>query len=469
VSFRGLGEAITRVLPLVLMVCVLATLTRLAAYPLSNPDTFLHLRLGEEFLSGAWSPAHPGHATTFESADWAPTQWLSQVVLAAVDDRFGVAGLAWFSGLMFLGLAMTVYLVVRREASPGPSALIAILVLAACGPGMSLRPQVISFILAAVVTAVWRDTVRAGRLPWILLPLTWLWAMSHGMWPVAIVLGGVFLVGAALDHQLPRRRLLTIGAVFAVSCLLPALTPVGPRLLAAVLEVNSRRDYFTEWGAPDFGSSAGFSILILIGLTVGLVARAARASWCDLLLLLSAGALALYSLRTVPIAAVAIAPMTAAGLEDVIPPRFRQSFRRDRLVVIGAAVCALGVLAAFVPHTADKPAALDSATDRYLDALPSGTVVLDDMTTGSYLLWRHPDLDVFPHGYVDVYTDRELQTVAAVSRLEPGWIDDVRATRPDVAVLFPGSPIEADLTETYHWTVAFRSGNILVLRPPQAG
>ena len=51
--------------------------------------------------------AIPGSVSTFATADWVPTQWLSEVAMAKTEDWFGLAGVAWLSGLLemllFLG------------------------------------------------------------------------------------------------------------------------------------------------------------------------------------------------------------------------------------------------------------------------------------------------------------------------------------------------------------------------------
>ena len=76
----------------------------------------------------------------------------------------------------------------------------------AASPGMSMRPQVLSYLLVAVTTEAWLEHApTAGR--WWLVPLTWVWAMCHGMWPVGIIIGAVALVGIALDRAVQRRDL----------------------------------------------------------------------------------------------------------------------------------------------------------------------------------------------------------------------------------------------------------------------
>ena len=44
--------------------------------------------------------AHPGSPTSFGTNDWVPTQWLPQVVMAQPEDWFGLAGVAWLSGVV---------------------------------------------------------------------------------------------------------------------------------------------------------------------------------------------------------------------------------------------------------------------------------------------------------------------------------------------------------------------------------
>ena len=93
--------------PCLVLVGILVSLVANTARPLTNTDTYFHLRFGHEFLEG-WSLRHPGSVTTFATADWVPTQWLSEVVMARTEDWFGLAGVAWLSGLLevllFLGL-----------------------------------------------------------------------------------------------------------------------------------------------------------------------------------------------------------------------------------------------------------------------------------------------------------------------------------------------------------------------------
>src|SRR4051794_24593909 len=83
------------VIPFLLVALTMAAAVRKAAAPVTNADAYFHLRFGHEFVHGGWRPWDPGHVSSFEHAHWVPTQWLSQVMMAVVEDHAGLAGIAW--------------------------------------------------------------------------------------------------------------------------------------------------------------------------------------------------------------------------------------------------------------------------------------------------------------------------------------------------------------------------------------
>ena len=74
---------------------------------------------------------------------------------------------------------------------------------------------------------------RAAR--WWLVPLTWVWACSHGMWFVGVVIGLVALVGLFPDGTVRGRAWLRLALVPLGSLAAAALTPVGSRAAAGSL------------------------------------------------------------------------------------------------------------------------------------------------------------------------------------------------------------------------------------------
>jgi hypothetical protein len=442
---------------------LLLVLVRIAAAPLSNTDTYFHLRFGQEFLDG-WSLRHPGSVSSFATASWLPTQWLPEIVMAKTDQWFGLAGVAWLLGLILVGLLATLYLLARRGVGPLAAAGLAAAALFVASVNLSMRPQVLSFLLVAVTTAAWLRTRDDKRIRWWLVPTTWLWAMVHGMWPIGIVIGVVAVAGLGLDRALPGPVLRKAALVPLLSAAAAAVTPVGPGLYGAIAGVDSRAHYFSEWGSPDFTDPACIVLALLLATSVTLMVRRGNRSYLELALLLIAAACAVWSWRTVPVAAVILVPLIAvqvhAGRGRPAGPR-----RPEYLLVVGASVVALAALAVVVPRTADRPPSQPSWVDPALSSLPAGTKVVDSWDYGGYLMWRYPQLDLLMHGYGDTFTLEELQRNTDILGVAPGWDTELRRTGCTIAVLRPTSTLAYALRQE-HWTVLHSSPGITELQAP---
>jgi hypothetical protein len=459
-------------MPYVLLGGLMLVLVRWASAPVSNADTFFHLRYGHEFLDG-WSLGHPGHVSGFGQRDWVPTQWASQVLMALTESAFGLPGVVWLTGVVVLATVLAVFVVARQYADPLAAVVVAILVVLATTGNLTPRPQVISYLLVLVTTHVWLRTAQDLRPRWWLVPVSWVWAMLHGMWPVGAVIGLVALVGIVLDNRSRvrelRPELLRLLAVPVLSLLVAALTPVGPRLYGAVLLVGGRAKFHDEWAATDFHQrqAAIAAAMILVTLLVWLLGPSEkRPTWVPALLLVVAAGWSAYAVRTVPVAVMMTVPFFAGALQSLVG-RSSPAPRRERTVVAGIALGTVLLLAAVVPVTADRPASTPSWLDPALDRLPEGTAVQTADTMGGYILWAHPDLDPVIDGYSDAYTTRHLQEQLDLQNLRAGWDTKLRRSGVRVALLPTRSRLAYALTEFEDWQVLHTSKAVTMLKAPE--
>ena len=458
-------SVLRRGLAVALYAALLVLIVRIVAMPLSNTDTYFHLRFGSEFLHH-WSLWHPGSVSSFATASWLPTQWLPEVVMAWLEQTFGLAGVAWLFGVLLVALFSTLYLVARRWVEPLVALLLTVAALGAASENLSMRPQMISFLMVAVTAAAWLRTREDGRLRWWLVPMTWVWAMSHGMWSLGIVIGVVAIVGLALDRTMPRAGLLRAALVPVLSAVAAALTPVGPALYGQVLAVGSRSQYFSEWNPPDYTYPSCMVLAVLLAVTITMMVRRRMATWLDLALLLLVAGFAVSSWRTVPVAAMIIVPLAAAQARPRTADPDRRVPRPERLLVAGGAAAALVALAVSVPHTSADPPPQPSWVDPALSSLPAGTKVVGAWDWGGYLMWRYPQLDLLMHGYGDTFTTAELQRNTDIEALAPGWDDELRATGVTVAIQRPSSALAYALEHQEHWVVVHTSPSIEMLQAP---
>src|SRR4051812_40996729 len=163
----------------------MARVTVHAAQPLSNGDTWFHLALGRRLL-GDWSLQHPGSLSSFGQVPWLPTQWSTEMLAALFERWFGLPGVAWLFGALFLAVVLVVYAACRQEADPLPATVATSLAVIGTTAALSARPQVVTLVMLALVVTAWLRAERTGKVPWHLVPLTWLWATAHGMWSVGV-------------------------------------------------------------------------------------------------------------------------------------------------------------------------------------------------------------------------------------------------------------------------------------------
>ena len=123
-------------------------------------------------------------------------------------------------------------------------------------------------------------------------------------------------------------------------------------------------------------AEASRTIGLLSLLSLALVPRVRRQQvpWFDLGLIALAALWAVYSLRTVPVAACMAAPLAAAGVQGSLGSRPRVR-RAEVGVVMVALVGGLATLGAVVPTTADEPRTRLVGIDRALADLPAETLI----------------------------------------------------------------------------------------------
>lgn len=434
---------------IVLIGAFFLALARAAASPVVNADTFFHLRIGHEFLSG-WTPAAPGAISSFGTADWVPTQWLGQAGLAAVEAQFGLAGVAVLTSIVILLFAAVLFATARRHGSFIVAALLTPVAVIACSPALSGRPQVLSYLFIALVTSSWIAVSGHGKAPWWTVPLTWLWAMLHGMWPVGVVIGFAAAIGLALDREHSPRRRLQFFAVPVLSALAAGLTPVGPAIYGAVAKVTGISDYFAEWAAPELTQFPNVLGVALLGVVALLGLRSVvPLSWFLTALIALAALLLVHSNRTVPPAVVMLVPLAA----HLISGRWNRHTptKKERVGLACGFVTALALTIMWSSNQGEDPRA-EGAARLSVAALPAGTPLLNTWDDGGYDMWRYPDLDLALHGYGDMFTDDEIASNHRLISLEPGWYDIIEKAGFRHALLFRDGALAHELQDK-GWTV----------------
>ena len=436
--------------------------------PISDPDTFWHLRLGKH-LQDSWRFVGSEPWSSFADRPLVLHEWSPELVYVAVHHVAGWAGLSYLQAFGALALLVTLYVCTRQFSAPLVASLTAIAALAGASDSVALRPQVISFILLAVFTTAWLRTFDDGRARWWLIPLAWVWACSHGMWFVGVGVGAAVVLGMLVDRRLSWRAASRLAAIPVGGLLAAALTPVGTQLLASPVGMRGYTRFISEWRTP---SPFMLQVMITLGIAIALVViwtrTRTRPFWTDLILMGIGVVCTLAYARTIALGAIILALLAARALNGVVPVGAdRQLEKGKEVAVVGLGVALVCLVGAWTSRVdVSQPADVPFAFNSILDALPADAVVFNEYELGGWLLWEHPSLDPVIDGRADVYTVAHFDEIAGAYDLLPGWEATVRDSGASAAVLKEGTSLPEALARYLGWRRVSSDEGYVLLMPP---
>jgi hypothetical protein len=460
------GEApgVLRWGPLVAFVLLLLALARHAGSGISDPDALWHVLAGEH----VWRThdlAGPDPYSTFTTQPWVLNQWLPELAMAGAAHLGGLPALAWLATAGQLAVCVSLLALCRGVAGPLAAALVAGAAVLGTADSLSPRPQLVGFVLLAVVVGAWLRTARDRRPRWWLVGVTWLWACCHGTWVVGLMVGAAVVLGLALERRATRGELLRLAGVVVASAAATALTPLGLRLYESFETVRAVSPYILEWRRPTLDSPSVLVTLALVLLVPLLwLVRRTRPRWTEVLLWLLAVGWGASSMRTVGLGAVILAPLAARVLDGALArPRPRVTAPERVLLATGtvAALTLAGVLAATGP---DQPQGVPSRLDSSLSALEPGTVVWNTDLLGGWLMWSHPRLRLTADTRAEIYGPARARAYLRVVGAEPGWEQDLDASGARAVLVEQQVPLVAAL-QARGWTSRGSDAGYVLLEP----
>lgn len=391
----------------------------------ADPDMWWHLSAGREMLARGEILTRDVFSYTRFGAPCTNAFWLADIGMYLL---YRLGGFPALSLAMALLAALTMGIVYRQMTGP-PILRAGVLILAtvAAAPAWSPRPQLLSYLLLAVLNlwlTRWRES--APRRFWLLPPLFALWANLHGgfIWGFLLLFAG--MVGETLDRLTGRetgfgRRDLRGLALFTLlAALAVLLNPNGPAIWRLPFYTVSVSLSIYEWLSPDFHQIQFHPMLwMLFLLTVALARSRERPDLAALLQVLGFGYMAFVSVRAVAVYAIIAAPVVARALAGAVSPSLTDRLRGQSLphpalrrLVNGSIIAALAVAVL-------ARAVVLSAPERVEKSYHAGAVahlrahrpegnLFNSYNWGGYLLWALPEYPVFVDGRADLYGDEIL-------------------------------------------------------------
>lgn len=402
--------------------------------PLSSNDFWLQVTIGGLI----WNTGEIPRTALFpftEARDFpfVAHEWLPSVLFYLLHQSLGYANLLFVKGVLGLALlALAWRLAYRHTSNLLLSLALAVAALTAANYRFFLRPELIALLLLLVqlnLLAAFQADARLRTLLWT-LPLALLWANCHASFPVALVVMGIFALGAAIERRDVRAAFpyAGFGALMALAML---LNPFGVRLYLFAWEVTRwplLREYIFEWRSPFaepfLGSPPFWCYLSLAaGSAAVLAARWRKLEATPVLLLLAFGALSTQNQRHIALFAfVALyAVSRTLGTEPLIPraARYAPAALLALLLAGAGALLKFGNLYGGFPYQV----ASSNFTPLLVELIETRQLrgnVFNSYELGAELIHRfYPQLKPVIDSRIDVYGEKyflELERVATDER-----------------------------------------------------
>jgi hypothetical protein len=160
----------------------------------SDPDLWGHVLFGRQLLAHGALPRDNPYSYSAPGFPWLHHEWLSEVLMGALFDNFGTAGLKL---LKFACSAGTICFIAAAESETIAPALVQLSILLVAAlllmPVMQFRPQLFDFVfLSATIALLARVPRRGLGMLWIAIPFVAIWSNLHGGFFIGLVAIGVY-------------------------------------------------------------------------------------------------------------------------------------------------------------------------------------------------------------------------------------------------------------------------------------
>lgn len=471
----------------------------------SDSDTGWHIRNGERILSTRSLPHTDPFSFSKPGGPWVAWEWGADVLMGAVYRLSGLGGVALLYGL---SISASVWLSFRLNGEAGGNVLLACLFIVPLLPITKLhwlaRPHIFSWLF--LLGTVWVCERLPRRLRWRHLTLVAVmaaaWANLHASFFFGPLIASIYAAGAYLKPLIWRpvvwdvhgppiqepcdcrgRGYILLALVASVGTL---VNPNGWRLHQHVFSNLSDTRMLAriiEFQSFDFHSAGAFLVMLTLAICFAGAFAALTAHKPERFLLsMLLTAVALRSVRALPIAALLLLPLANGSITVVLrhagnlTPHLRHRLDDvldygDRLQTIqqrfyGFAIVPLVAILIFgsIRTSAGFPAnEFPVAASKIISSLPASARIFAPDTFGGYLIYRfNGDRKVFFDGRSDFYGREFSERYLHLKEVQPDWRTEFNRWNFTHVLLPPNYRLISEL-EANSWQELYRDRTAVLL------
>ena len=416
-----------------------------ASRPISDPDFWFHLKIGQYIVQNLQVPRVEIFSCTILGQPYIAHGWLSGVILYLIYSRFGQNLLIFIFAIL---TALAFWIIFKRSNkhifTRGMAVLLGVWTVL---PNIGVRPRVFTLLLVSgyfqFLSRYLKDS-NSKRL-WWLVPLMVLWVNLHGAFLIGLTFIGLTAAGIAVDAWIDREAVAVVWArvrpllVLLGACALAALiNPYGTKIYSHIFGILSSPIYQyvgADWLSPDFHQSEQLPLIILTLLTTAvLVLSPNRVRPSQLLFFLATLYMAFKMQRNAMIFAVVATSLLADYSGALWDSLFIRDTRKETLFHSGLRPPILNLLlllplllfvarvkeVVYVPPTQQMAVVPINAVQYLKDKGIQGCTFTEPNIWADYLIWAAPENPVYIDGR-DVYPTQFVKEYVETIQGQRDW------------------------------------------------
>lgn len=422
---------------IMLLVFNIATITP------TDTDMWWHLRAGNDMWDKGKILLEDTYSYTRSGAPWVNAFWVSDIGLYGLWELGGFYAITLTVSVIAVLLMSIIYL--HMEGNVYLRGILILLAVTGIHPNWSARPQLMSFLLLAILDYFLDRHRHVKRQPlWVLAIFFALWANLHGgfIWGILLLLAT--LAGEILDNsfenepKLNWKEIRNLALWSVIAGLAVNINPNGISLwLLPFSQVNVSLS-IAEWLSPDFHQFYPHPLLWLLFLLItGLAFSSKRMSFVDLLKSLGFTYLFFVAQRNMGPAAIILLPIISRHLLSAtqifsktkiienFAERFNQANFKKQLpakvnfIINTLLISVLTIYSLINTYLTSAPEQISKKTPSrsaqwIKENNPPGPI-FNSYNWGGYLTWELRDYPVFIDGRADLYGNQILQEWSEIS------------------------------------------------------
>jgi hypothetical protein len=321
-------------------------LLRAGSSLLDDGDTGWHIVTGANILKTFRVPYSDPYSHTMAGATWTAHEWLAEVIFALFWRLMGLNGVVLLAAIVIILTFFLLYLFMLRS---GTNAVIAVsfTILAACASMLHwlARPHIFSLPLTLAFIVILERYQRQKVNHLKLLPLLMvLWVNVHGGYILGLVFVFLYAGGnllraytAQTGREEAKRMFKSLGITAGITLLATFINPRGPAILYFPFHLVGREfivDNVLEWLSPNFHQYRLLELILLLFIAAFVLSKR-KPDLIEGAIGLLMTAMALYSVRYVPLFVITVTPFAGARAGKALE-NIAQSLTSIRIVEVGA-------------------------------------------------------------------------------------------------------------------------------------